>query len=98
LAESLAQNKGLTTVNVQHNHLYKIRDMKTAKGFDLRGTLQHIESVFKYLKEIRTLEQLLINDWLFDHLEYPDSLTLCIKEARKILSDKTAFNTISTHK
>ncbi len=92
------QNNTLETLDLQNNRIGKVRDMKVSKGFDMSETLRQIRSCFKYLKEIKKVESLLINDWLFDDLEYPDNVADCIKETRVQIQDKTAFATISSTK
>lgn len=98
LCESLTSNTTLECLDLQNNRICRIRDMKSVKGFDLGSTVQYIKAAFKYIKQIKTLEKFEINEWLFDHLEYPDSVADMVKEARSILSEKLAFNTISSQR
>ena len=98
LSESLLQNTCLEQVDLQQNRIFKVRDMKATKGFDMAGTVQQIRSCFKYLKQIRRIESLLINDWLYDDHEYPDAVADNIKEARALIPEKASFSTISSAK
>ena len=70
----------------------------TVKGFNLPDTLQYVRSSFKYLAEIKKIETFLINEWLFDDLEYPDAIADEVKKSRSFLNDKNSFVTVSSTK
>lgn len=71
----------------------RVRDLNAIKGIDMTETLYYIKSSFKHLKEVSKKYAFQINDWLYDHMEYPDSLTGYIKDVKPLTMDISCMST-----
>lgn len=96
LAESLVYNKGLQTLDISQNKIFKARDLSPSKKFDKAGLIKQIGICMNFLKQIKHLESLIVNEWLFDDLEYPDQVADIIKETRMMMPEKASFGTAAS--
>lgn len=92
LLESLTHNKSLQALDVSTNHVRKVKNL-VGRESELTVTFGYIKTCFRCLKEFAPAK-LVVNDWLLDYLEYPDSLADCLKETLSVLNDKrvTSFD------
>ena len=83
LMDNLRDNNCLEKLNIMENQLYKLKDLELMKE---KGTIPYIINdmidSFRYISELTTLQEFLVNDWLFDYLEYPDQLMEAILNAK----------------
>ena len=91
IVESLIDNDTLESVNMKRNHILQIRELKVINNSKVDQALNSITKIFTNLKKIRNIQTLLITDWLFEHMEYPDSVSRLVKEAKDALSGKILY-------
>ena len=95
-AELLVNNKTLETVDLQNNKVLKVAEVASMKKADMATIVQTVKTCLKFLPQLKNLTKLQINEWLFDCFEYPDALVDSVKEARMGVSEKVAYNTVSS--
>jgi len=94
LCESLTFNKTLESLDISLNKIVRIRDVAATKGLYMPEILKDVKSTFKNMKKVINRNNMKINDWIFDHMEYPDSVSEYIKDVRPSSLNTEAFSTI----
>ncbi len=59
-------------------------------------TMRYVVTTFRYMKDIKRKGILAINEWIYDHLEYPDSVSRYIREARNTGNDLVSVSTVGS--
>lgn len=72
--------------------------MNGKKEAEMSEILMHIKKAFKYMRKIKKIDRMLVNDWLFDQLEYPDIVADYIKEIKSRLPDPSNASTLISGK
>lgn len=75
----------------------KLRDMQNKRS-EIEEVVNHMKKAFKSMKRIKKIDCVLVNDWLFDQLEYPDKIADYIKEIKARMPESSNTSTITSNK